>query len=149
MKSVGFCIPIILLIAVSATGQTYRDQPTPVPFPPKPNALTVCAGDVPPENFVVTATGTSDTCYGACRARQVELVEGPVMLICAGQPIPQYYEMESATTSPLCNCIADQDNAYVIRRMNNAPAPTPSVQEIPALPAPALPGAARNRPPQQ
>jgi hypothetical protein len=48
------------------------------------------------------------------------------MVICAGQPIPQYYETESTTTTAACNCIGEEDNAYVIRRMNGAPTPTPS-----------------------
>jgi hypothetical protein len=99
---------------------------SPTSFPTKPNALTICAGNVPPEDMVITATGTSFTCSGSCRSRQIEPVAGPIMIICAGQPIPQYYETESITTSPACNCIAEQDNAYVIRRMNTAPTASPT-----------------------
>jgi len=147
MKSVGLFIPIILLIAASVVGQTLpetlppqslpatQSPPATQSLPAKPNTLSMCAGDVPPENMVITATGTSVICAGSCRGRLVEPVEGPVMVICAGQPIPQYYETESVTTSPACNCIGDQDNAYVIRRRNDAPAPTPTV--LPGAPLPA------------
>jgi hypothetical protein len=137
MKSVGWFIPVILLIAGSAMGQQSpfpesqsqnqsRNPSTELPFPSKTNALVMCAGDVPPANMAITASGTSVTCTGSCRSRQIEPVEGPVMVICAGQPIPQYYETESVTSLPACNCIADQDNAYVIRRRDNAPTPTPA-----------------------
>lgn len=132
MKFVGLFISIVLMVAVSVSGQTPTVQAPPeVPasmstFPTKPNALTICAGNVPPENMVITATGTSFTCSGSCRSRQIEVAEGPIMVICAGQPIPQYYETESITSSPACNCLGDQDNAYVIRRMNTAPSATPS-----------------------
>jgi hypothetical protein len=127
---------MILLIAVSAMGQQQfpesqgqgqgQNPNTELPFPSKPNALTICAGDVPPDDMVVTASGTSVTCAGSCRSRQIEPVDGPVMVICAGQPIPRFYETQSVTTVPACNCIADQDNAYVIRRGIGAPTPTPA-----------------------
>jgi len=129
MKSVGFFISLILLVGASALGQTLPESQNPnteLPFPSKPNALVVCAGDVPPDDMVITATGTSVTCAGSCRSRQIEPVEGPVMVICAGQPIPRYWETQSVTTLPACNCIADQDNAYVIRRGIGAPTPTPA-----------------------
>ena len=131
MKFVGLSISIILLVATSVLGQTPAVQAPPetpassASFPTKPNALTICAGNVPPENMVITATGTSFTCSGSCRSRQIEPAQGPIMVICAGQPIPQYYETESVTNSPACNCLGDQDNAYVIRRVSSAPTPTP------------------------
>ena len=140
MKFVGLSISIILLVATSVLGQTPAVQapsetsasssPSSPSFPTKPNALTICAGNVPPENMVITGTGTSFTCSGSCRSRQIEPAEGPIMVICAGQPIPQYYETESVTSSPACNCLGDQDNAYVIRRLNTAPTPTPSQSPI-------------------
>ena len=146
MKFVGLSISIILLIASAAAGQSMQSMPVPYPaetptsptsFPTKPEALTICAGNVPPEDMVITATGTSYTCSGSCRSRQVEPAKGPIMVICAGQSIPQYYETESVTTSPACNCIADQDNAYVIRRINTAPTASPSPPgEIPQGNAP-------------
>jgi hypothetical protein len=134
MKFVGLFIILIPLIAGSVVGQTMPETPAPQLLPEKQNALVICAGDVPPENMVITAAGTSITCTGSCRARQVEEVQGPIMVICAGQPIPQYYETESITTTPVCNCIGDQDNAYVIRRMNGAPTPTPQAIPIPTGP---------------
>ncbi len=140
MKSVGLFISIILLIGTSALGQQQQQQTFPetqnpnteLPFPSKPNALIICAGDVPPDDMVITATGTSVTCAGSCRSRQIEPVDGPVMVICADQPIPKFYETQSVTTLPACNCIADQDNAYVIRRGIGAPTPTPAAPRFPA-----------------
>lgn len=139
MKSVGFFISIILLIGTSALGQQQQQQTGPdtqnpnteLPFPSKPNALIICAGDVPPDDMVITATGTSVTCAGSCRSRQIEPVDGPVMVICADQAIPKFYETQSVTTVPACNCIADQDNAYVIRRGIGAPTPTPEAPSFP------------------
>jgi hypothetical protein len=150
MKSVGLFISIILLAAPAAVGQTLTQIPdrtesptTALPFPSKANAPIICAGDVPPENMVITASGTSVTCAGSCRSRQIEPVDGPIMVICAGQPIPQYYETESVTSLPACNCIGDQDNAYVIRRSNSAPTPSPSAP-LPGLPGGSTPPS-RNR----
>jgi len=136
MKFSALFASMLVLAATSAAAQMApMSMATPLPgepmaaptsFPNKPTALVICAGNNPPENMVITAAGTSYTCPGSCRSRQVEPVEGPIMVICAGQPIPQYYETESVTTTPTCNCIADQDNAYVIRRMASAPSPTPT-----------------------
>jgi hypothetical protein len=140
MKSFGLFILLILSIVTSAMAQAPTPEPpNPQTMPEKPNAITICAGNVPPQDMVITATGTSSNCAGSCRARTVEPVQGPIMVICAGQPIPHYYETESTTTTPACNCIGDEDNAYVIRRMNNAPTPTPSI----TLPLP--PSGGRNQ----
>jgi len=131
MRFIGVSISMILLLVTSAAGQTppgkgAGPEASAMSFPTKPGALIVCAGNVPPDNTVITATGTSFTCSGPCRSREVEPAEGPIMIICAGQPIPQFYETESVTSSPACNCLGDQDNAYVIRRINGAPTPTPA-----------------------
>jgi hypothetical protein len=75
----------------------------------------VCADDLAPEGMAVTTTGTSPTCAGSCRAREMEPVCGPVMKICAGQPIPNGYALDSITTAPACACLGAEDNAYVIR----------------------------------
>ena len=128
MKSFGLFIFLILSFVTSALAQALAPEPPNAQnIPERPNTITICAGNVPPENMVITATGTTSNCAGSCRARTVEPVRGPVMVICAGQPIPQYYETESTTTTPSCNCIGDEDNAYVIRRMNGAPTPTPAL----------------------
>jgi hypothetical protein len=142
MKCFGLSIFLILSIVTSALAQ--MPAPTPEPataqtMPERPNSITICAGNVPPEDMVITATGTSSNCAGSCRARTVEPVQGPVMVICADQPIPKYYETESTTTTPACNCIGDEDNAYVIRRMNGAPTPTP----IEPMPLPMAPSNGR------
>src|ERR1035437_9912807 len=79
-------------------------------------AEIVCAEDIAPSDMVVTATGTSSVCHGSCRARKLELVRGPIMIICAQQPVPQGYVLDSITTSPSCRCLGDEDNAYAIRR---------------------------------
>lgn len=86
-------------------------------------AQVICSGDLPPEGTAITATGTSTICGGACRARKFSTVQGSTMIICAQQPIPTNYTLQSVTTSPSCNCLGDQDNAYVIREN---PAPSPS-----------------------
>jgi hypothetical protein len=75
----------------------------------------VCADDLAPEGMAVTTTGTSPNCAGSCRAREMEPVCGPVMKICAGQPIPDGYLLDSITTTPACACVGTEDNAYVIR----------------------------------
>jgi len=79
-------------------------------------AQVICSGDIPPPRTVITATGTSSICGGACRARKFEPVQGATMVICAQQPIPANYTLESVTTSPSCRCLGEQDNAYIIRR---------------------------------
>ena len=148
MKFSGLFLCSIVLTATSAAAQMAQmptAAETMVPFPSKPTALVICAGNNPPENMVITGAGTSYTCPGSCRSRQIEPVEGPIMIICAGQPIPQYYETEGVTTTPACNCIADQDNAYVIRRMASAPTPTPTAAPAPEGATGELPTA----PPQQ
>lgn len=141
MKSVGLFILVNLLIAAGASAQMMPPgNPAPQQFQQfqaKPNALTICAGNVPPENMVITATGNSPQCAGSCRARQVEPVEGPIMIICAGQPLPEFYEIESVTTTPACTCMSEEDNAFVIRRVREAPTPlaTPAAPAQPAIPA--------------
>lgn len=79
------------------------------------SAEIVCADDIVPEGMAVTATGTSSSCAGACRARKTQAVCGPVMKICAGQPVPKGYVVDSVTTVPACQCLSPEDNAYVIR----------------------------------
>ena len=76
---------------------------------------TICAGNIPPEGTVITATGNSVDCGGSCRARQIEPIRGQIMVVCAQQPIPDRYEIQSVTTSPACNCLGEDDNAYVLR----------------------------------
>ena len=146
MKSVGLFILVNLLIAATVSGQTMPPgNPGPQPFPSKPNALTICAGNVPPDNMVITATGNSPQCAGSCRARQVEPVEGPVMIICSGQPLPEFYEIESVTSTPACTCLSEEDNAYVIRRVREAPTPM-ATQAAPAQPQiPSIPSIPRGR----
>lgn len=81
---------------------------------------TICAGNIPPEGTVITATGNSVDCGGSCRARQIEPVRGQIMVICAQQPIPDEYEIQSVTTSPACNCLGEEDNAYVLRAIRGS-----------------------------
>ncbi len=81
---------------------------------------TICTGNVPPEGMVITATGTSDSCPGSCRTQQTEPAQLSIMVICAGQPIPDGYELESFTSTAACECLGDQDNAYVIRRLSSS-----------------------------
>ena len=78
-------------------------------------AELICADGVVPAGMAVTATGTTSACAGACRARETQAVCGPVMKICAGQPIPKGYVVDSITTMPACQCLGPEDNAYVIQ----------------------------------
>ncbi len=55
------------------------------------------------------------------------------MIICAQQPVPKGYVLDSITTSPSCRCLGDEDNAYAIRQAETergeipvAPTPVPS-----------------------
>jgi hypothetical protein len=97
--------------------------------------VVICASDVPPEDMVIIATGTSPVCPGACRARKIERVHGDIMIICARQPIPKDYVLDSVTTNPACQCVADEDNAYVIRREKEEAQPTTTPRPRP-LPTP-------------
>ncbi len=78
-------------------------------------AEILCADDIVPTGMAVTATGTAATCAGACRAREVKPVCGLVMKICAGEPIPKGYVLDSVTTMPACQCLGQEGNAFVIR----------------------------------
>jgi len=83
--------------------------------PSRVGAEVLCADDVVPDGMAITATGTAESCDGACRARKTEAVCGPVVKICAGQPIPRGYVLDSITTVPACKCLGEEDNAYVVR----------------------------------
>ncbi len=98
------------------------------------DAQIVCSEDVVPADTVVVATGTSPVCHGSCRARKIEPVRGSIMIICANQPIPKDYALDSVTTTPDCRCLSNEDNAYVIRKLEShereqeegiSPTPTP------------------------
>ena len=67
------------------------------------------------------------------------------MIVCANQPIPEHYILDSVTTTPDCVCLGDEDNAYVIKinqaRENDEEAiatptttPTPGAAETPRVP---------------
>ena len=86
----------------------------------EPSGQTICAGNIPPEGTIITATGNSIDCGGSCRARRIQPLHGHIMVICSQQPIPDNYEIQSVTTTPSCNCIGEEDNAYVF-----APSPEP------------------------
>jgi len=77
----------------------------------------VCSEDVIPDNMAITATGTSPVCRGSCRARRIEPIRGAIMIICADQAVPKDYALDSVTTTPDCQCLGEEDNAYVIRKM--------------------------------
>ncbi|GEM_PF-2549537 len=79
-------------------------------------AEIICAGDIPPEGMVITATGTAPSCDGACRARKIQPVFGEVMKICADQPIPEGYVLDGLTNTPACKCLGSDQNAYIIKR---------------------------------
>ncbi len=128
-------IPLFLLLAFPLAGLPVRAQA----LPETPGAITICAGNIPPEGMVITATGTSPECGGSCRARQAVPVSGSIMVICAQQPIPENYEIQSITSAPLCKCLAEDDNAYVIRLRAGVPTPSPAAAPHVAFPAPTAP----------
>ncbi len=83
--------------------------------PARVSAEVLCADDIVPLGMAVTATGTAPSCDGSCRAREIKPVCGLVMKICAGQPIPRGYTLDSITSMPGCQCLGFDDDAYVIR----------------------------------
>lgn len=87
-------------------------------------AEILCADDIVPEGMAVTATGTAASCAGSCRAREIKPVCGPIMKICAGQPIPKGYIVDSVTTLPACLCLGSEGDAYVIRYVGPKQDPT-------------------------
>jgi hypothetical protein len=86
---------------------------------PPSGTITVCSEDVAPPGMVVTWTGNANVCRGPCRARALQRVIGPIMVICAHQPVPKDYTIDSVTTTPNCSCLGDEDNAYVIRKVKH------------------------------
>jgi hypothetical protein len=113
--------------------------------PSAPQSLIVCSEDIVPNDMIVTATGTSPACRGSCRARKVAPVRGLVMIVCANQPIPERYVLDSVTTTPDCVCLGDEDNAYVIKLNQShendeevfptaTPIPSPGTEASPKLP---------------
>jgi hypothetical protein len=64
------------------------------------------------------------------------------MIVCANQPLPSGYSLDSITTTPDCLCLGDEDNAYVIRKLEASegqeegemlatPTPTPRMRPTP------------------
>jgi|GEM_PF-5263478 hypothetical protein len=115
-------ISLLALLAIPSTSAQNLPQPlnAPVTQPTPAQAVVICAGDTAPEGMVITATGSSPVCAGSCTARKIEPLTGSIMIICARQPIPAHYALESITTSPQCKCLGDLDNAYVIRSIPTA-----------------------------
>lgn len=120
-------VPITLLALLAIPFTSAQNLPqalnSPLVQPTPGRAVVVCAGDTAPKGMVITATGSSSVCAGSCTARKIEPLTGSIMIICARQPIPDHYTLESITTSPQCKCLGDLDNAYVIR---SVPTPTTS-----------------------
>jgi len=118
LKSLLIFIAVFFLfitLPAQAQQQYMGQNQGPAPTPSEASGQTICAGNIPPEGTIITATGNSVDCGGSCRARQIEPLHGHIMVICAQQPIPDNYEIQSLTTTPACNCIGEEDNAYVIR----------------------------------
>jgi hypothetical protein len=74
----------------------------------------ICSPAPPPNGLVVTASGSVPSCEGACGGKYVEPLSS-YMVICAGQPIPEHYELIGTETSPACKCIARVENAFIIQ----------------------------------
>ena len=108
---IKFVIGSLILIALALVGLSAAASR---------QAQIACSEDVIPEKMVITATGTSPVCRGSCRARRLEPVRGSLMIICANQPIPTDYSLDSVTTTPDCVCLGDEDNAYVIKKVESS-----------------------------
>ena len=78
---------------------------------------TICSEDTPPTGMVITKTGSSQVCNGACRSRTLQPVTGAIMVICANQAVPKGYVLDSVTSTRDCRCLGEEDNAYVIRKV--------------------------------
>jgi hypothetical protein len=111
-------LPISMPALLTITIASALNAPAALAHAQPQQAAVVCAGDTPPKGMVITATGSSPVCAGSCTARQIQAVSGSIMIICARQPIPDDYSLESVTSSPNCKCLGDSDNAYIIRQAN-------------------------------
>jgi hypothetical protein len=74
----------------------------------------ICSPAPPPAGLVVTASGSVPSCDGACGGKYVEPLR-PYMVICAGQPIPEHYELIGTETNAACRCVAQVENASIIQ----------------------------------
>lgn len=115
-----FIATSFLFNALPVHAQQQQNQMQPGQTQAAEPGQTICAGNIPPEGTIITATGNSVDCGGSCRARQIEPLRGHIMVICAQQPIPDEYEIQSVTSTPACNCLGEDDNAYVIRAITGA-----------------------------
>jgi hypothetical protein len=111
IMKIGVIFVLLLLSPWAAFGDDSQSQSQ------APSGLqTVCAGNLIPSNMAVTATGTSSNCPASCTTRSIERVRGDMMVICAHQPIPTGYTLDSITSNAECECLGSEDNAYVIKK---------------------------------
>lgn len=54
------------------------------------------------------------SCVGTCASRYIERLRDH-MVICAGQKVPEGYDLLGITTVADCDCVADTENALIIQ----------------------------------
>lgn len=74
----------------------------------------VCRDEPAPPGRVITKGGSMGSCVGACASRYVERLRDH-MIICAGQKVPEGYDLLGVTTVSDCDCIAGSENAMIIQ----------------------------------
>ena len=53
------------------------------------------------------------SCVGTCASRYIERLRDH-MVICAGQKVPEGYDLLGVTTVADCDCVADTENGLII-----------------------------------
>jgi hypothetical protein len=74
----------------------------------------VCRDEPPPRGFVVTRGGSMGSCVGTCASRYIERLRDH-MVICAGQNIPDGFELLGITTVSDCDCVSGTENGMIIQ----------------------------------
>lgn len=74
----------------------------------------ICRDEPPPPGHVVTRGGSMGSCVGTCASRYIEPLRDH-MVICAGQKVPEGYDLLGITTVADCDCVADTENGLIIQ----------------------------------
>ncbi len=124
LRSIGWVVGVGLLLFVTTSQAQEFSPPQAGEFSTSPSRRLsrprsrpgdwVCRPAPPPRGEVITATGWVPSCDGACGGQYAEPLR-PYMIICAGQAIPEHYDLVGTTTSESCKCIAGSENASVIQ----------------------------------
>jgi hypothetical protein len=74
----------------------------------------ICRDEPPPPGHVITRGGSMGSCVGTCASRYIERLRDH-MVICAGQKVPEGYDLLGVTTVADCDCVADTENGLIIQ----------------------------------